>query len=180
MDTTWTTRNILTDLCDGERRIEIARAFWKHAAPDTRRAAIGVLAKAMRFRDQKIKEAPIDRKTAWTAARFQDPELGTLWTEALAVYHISERRDLMAACLDAWGVPNEGGIVEAETYDFPSPEAFAGCVPALAAAWPVADLKLYFATAGLVMGHDDPRWRAAAWPAVAQLSYGQEQAEPAP
>lgn len=166
MDTTWTTRRILTELCDPERRLEIARCFWRHATPDARRAAVGVLAKAIRFRDQKVKEAPVEKKAAWSAARYQDPDLATLWTEALAVFHVTERGELMSACLDAWGVPHEAGIVESEEYPFPEPEVLGATIPSLAEQHPARDLALYLATAGLVMGHDDPRWRAATWPAV--------------
>jgi hypothetical protein len=169
MDTTWNTRRILTELCSPELRSEIALSFWRHATPEARRNAVPLLAKAIRFRDQKVKEAPPAKKAAWTVSRLHDPDLATLWTEALAVFHLTERRPLMAACLDAWGVPHEDGIVEAEGYAFPEPAALAATVPGLRETYKPADLAVYFATAGLVMGHDDPRWREATWPAVDSL-----------
>lgn len=170
MDTpTFSTRRILIDLCDAERRLEIARCFWRHATPEARRTAVGVLAKAIRFRDQKVKEAPVEKKAAWSVSRFQDPELATLWTEALAVFHLTERRALMAACLDSWGVPHDDGVVETDDYTFPDPPTLGATIPTLAETFAGGDLALYLATAGLIMGHDDPRWRAAAWPAAEAL-----------
>lgn len=168
-DATWNTRRILNELCDAERRTAIARAFWKNAAPETRRNGVGVLARAIRFRDQKVKEASVDRKAAWCVSRIQDPNLGSLWTEALALYHLTEQKGLMAACLDAWGVPHQDGVVDGEGYPFPTAEQLAASLPALCESWPQADVALYLATAGFVMGHDDARWREATWPAVENL-----------
>ena len=35
--------------------------------------------------------------------------------------------------------------------------------------FPPADIALYLATAGLLMGRDEPKWREATWPEVAKL-----------
>ncbi|MCA9284667.1 MAG: hypothetical protein KDA22_05615 [Phycisphaerales bacterium] len=172
MDNTWTTRRILTELCSPEQRQDIAACFWRHATPEARRNAVPILANAIRFRAQKVKDAPPSKKAAWTVSRLHDPELVTLWTEALAVFHLTERRPLMAACLGAWGVPNEDGIVEVEEYPFPEPAALEATIPALTEQFPARDLAIYLATAGLVMGHDDPRWREATWPIVGTLAGG--------
>lgn len=159
----WTVRRILTELCDLERRQAIALAFWRHASGEERSAAITRLAQAMRFREVALRKAPAEKRADWLLARLADPRLAHLFEVALVAYHTNQAKELLAACLDRWGVPHQDGLIEVEDPPVPSAEAVVASLPELEERFPRRDLLLYLASAGLLMG---PGWAEATWPAV--------------
>src|SRR5688572_3943131 len=108
MSEPWTARRILTELCDRPRRDAVAVAFWRHAEPQSRLIASAELARALSFRELKLRQAPVEKKAAWLLSRLPAPRFAEIFETALMVYHTSSARELMAACLDRWGIAHDG------------------------------------------------------------------------
>jgi hypothetical protein len=161
--TPWTARRILLELCDADRRRAIAIAFWRHATAEERAAATLRLAQIMRFREVAFKKAPIERRAEWLLARLADPRFTHLFEVALVAFHTHEASELLAACLDRWGIPHQNGVIEVESPPVPSAEAVASAFGELQPRFARADLLLYFAAAGLLMGEG---WAESSWPLV--------------
>jgi|CXWL01.1.fsa_nt_gi hypothetical protein len=159
----WLARRIYLELCDTERRRAIARAFWRFASPEERAQAAAALAQAMRFREPALRKAPVEKRADWLLARLNDPRFGQFFEVALVAYHTGIAKELLAACLDQWGVPHKDGLIEAEEPPIPSEEAIESSLPGLAERFPMPDLLLYLASAGLLMGD---AWAKACWPVV--------------
>ena len=162
----WTARRILKEIAEPERRREILEVFWKEGEEQSRHLALAHLAKALRFREQTLRQAPAARKAELLASRIGVPELDEALEQALMTYHTSKARDLMAALLDRWSVPHDHGLIEAEEYRVPAEEEIDAAVDDAKGEFPPRDILLYLATAGLLMGEGVPRWREAAWPVV--------------
>lgn len=162
----WTARRILRELCDADRRIEILSAFWHHADDMSRRVATSQLAKSMHFREDSMRKLPIAKKAQLLASRIGAAEFEDFYEAALLAFHLAERKDVMAAFLDHWGIPHEDGAIGEGDYDPPSHDGVEQAVEALADRFQREDLFLYLATAGLVMGDEGSAWRNATWPVV--------------
>ena len=85
---------------------------------------------------------------------------------ALMQYHLHRANDLMAAFLDFWKVPHERGLIGADAGPAPDEESVRAAVAALAGSFDPADVRLYLATAGLLMGDE---WQSAMWPVVDEM-----------
>lgn len=164
--TAWTSRRILREICDADRRRAILTAFWQHAEPDAQRSALARLAKTLRFREETLRKAPLERKAGLLAAQLDAPAFEESFETALLAYHTGQARGLLAACLDFWHIPHVDGSIEAEDYRPPSPDEVERAVDSLRDRFDIRDLMLYLATAGLLMGAAVPAWRESTWPLV--------------
>ena len=160
--TDWTARRILRDLADSDRRRAILADFWRLAEPDERAAAQAYLAKKLHFRDVSIRKLPPERKGELLAARLADPEAEHYLAMALMQYHLHHARELMGAFLDQWEIPHQDGAIEGDV-EAPTAAAVSAAAAELTGRFPVADVRLYLATAGLLMGEE---WSEAMWPQV--------------
>lgn len=166
MSNEWSAKRILAELCDAERRKTVLVSFWKGAEEMHRRLAVAHLAKQMHFREETVRKATPEKKAEWLGARVGSPELQEFGEAALLVYHTKHARELMAAFLDAWGIPHVDGSIEADDYTPPSREAVAAAASSLEGRFSRDDIVLYLASAGLLMG---PGWQSATWPVVDEL-----------
>jgi hypothetical protein len=162
----WTARRILTELCDRDRREAVLVAFWRHAEPGSRAVATLELARALSFREVKLRQAPVEKKAAWLLSRLPSPRFTEVFETALMVYHTSAARELMAACLDRWGIAHQDGILEGDEHAPPDESAVEAALGELRERFLLADLLLYLATVGLLMEPVRAGWAAAAWPVV--------------
>ena len=64
----------------------------------------------------------------------------------LVAFHIAHQRPMMAAFLDALGIPHEDGLIESEQVTAPDPAKLKAAVATLAAAFPAEDVTLYLST----------------------------------
>ena len=159
----WTAKRIFKELIDPAERVDILESFWRHAEPHAKLAVLMQLAKAVHFREESIRKMPSRRKAEMLAARVTAPELEPYLEMALMLHHTRERSVMMAAFLDRWKVPHENGSIEAEDYTPPTAEAVREAVTALETEYPRGAIRLYLATAGLLMAG---AWREATWPVV--------------
>ena len=158
----WTARRILKELADADRRRAILTHFWKHADTHHRLVVQSHLAKSMNFREETIRKMPPEKKADLLASRMAIPEFEQFLEMALMHYHTHEKTTMMAAFLDRWNVPHENGSIESDDYKVPSVDEVRAAAKELTQFDP-ADVKLYLATAGLLMADE---WRDATWAVV--------------
>lgn len=163
----WTSRRILKELADSDRRRRILTAFWKSGEPGSRLLATAHLAKALHFRDETLRKMPADKKADLLASRIGSPEFDQFLEMALMQYHTGQKAEMMAAFLDKWGVPHVNGSIESDDYTAPTADQIRAVVTELAPTYERRDVAIYLASAGLLM---DAGWRESAWPVVDQMS----------
>jgi hypothetical protein len=135
-----------------DRRFEAAVAFWNDPQAMAEQAeAVGLIARQINFRPKSVLLLPVEKRARHLVrlARLSDAVAGRL----LVSYHLTRQRPMMASFLDALGIAHEDGLISAEQVAPPGREAIEDAAGALAAAYPVEDIRLYFAT--LVMQDPD-------------------------
>jgi len=164
----WTARRILKELADPDRRRTILTHFWKSADPQHRLLVQAHLARAMKFREETIRKMPPEKKADLLASRMA-PELEQYLEMALMQYHTQSKSAMMAAFLDRWGVPHENGSIETDDYTPPTADQVRDAVKALETEYDPTDVRIYLATAGLLMAD---AWREATWPVLEEMVAG--------
>jgi hypothetical protein len=168
----WTARRILKELADTDRRRAILASFWRHAETQHRLIVQMQLAKALHFREETIRKMPPEKKADLFASRIGVAEFEQYFEMALMQYHTSQKNEMMAAFLDRWNVPHENGAIETDDYKAPTADQVRDAVKELAT-YDSADVKIYLATAGLLMAED---WREGTWPVVDEMAQSSESA----
>lgn len=164
--TDWNARRILREIAGPEERTAILTSFWRSADDHARHGALALLAKSMNFREQSLRKAPRERKVELLASRLGSPDFDDTFEVALMTHHTESEREMMAAFLDRWGVPHEGGLIEADQYEPPDEGKVDSAASELEGSYPMRKILLYLATVGLLMGEGMPAWREATWPVV--------------
>jgi hypothetical protein len=167
--TEWKARSILKDICDPERRRAVLVSFWNEAEPEVRDLVAARLARNVRFREETLKKATPEKKAELLATQLHVPEFQEPLEISLMVYHTSRAKDLLAAFLDFWKIEHVNGSIETDDYRVPSAEDVGRAVQELRGRFDLRDIVLYLATAGLLMGGSEPKWREATWPHVERL-----------
>ncbi len=162
----WNARRILKELADADRRRAILTHFWKHADTHERMIVQAHLAKALHFREETIRKMPPEKKAELLASRIGVPEFDQFLEMALMQYHTHEKNEMMAAFLDRWNIPHQNGSIEVDDYKRPTADQVRKAVKALEGQYDRAEIRLYLATAGLLMADD---WREATWPVVDEM-----------
>lgn len=123
-------------------RLKMAAVFWEDAESVTQHIeAVHAMAKQFKFRPQSILKLPIDRRARQLAGMSKVPE--GVAARALVAYHLTERRPMLEAFLDALGIPHEHGVIDETPAGPPDPERLTSAVDALVSAYPAADVRLY-------------------------------------
>jgi hypothetical protein len=109
----------------------------------TTRAAI---AKALKFRPQTVATWPRTKLVA-EAARIPIDD-AQLLSAYLVDLHLGARRPMMAAFLNALGIPNDEGRIDSESVDVPvqDPARLKTAADAIAATYPLDEVATYFLT----------------------------------
>jgi hypothetical protein len=160
----WTARRILKELADPDRRRAILATFWRQADPQQRLIVQMQLAKSLHFREETIRKMPPEKKAELLASRIGVPDFDQYLEMALMQYHTSQKNEMMAAFLDRWHVPHENGSIETDEYKVPTIDEVRSAAKELP--YDPADVKIYLATAGLLMAD---AWRDATWPVVDEM-----------
>jgi hypothetical protein len=162
----WTARRILKELVDADRRRAILTHFWKHAETQQRLVVQMQLATALHFREETIRKMPPEKKADLLASRVAAPEFEQFLEMALMLYHTHAKKDLMAAFLDHWKIPHDHGSIEIDDYPRPTADQVRDAVKALEGQFDRNEIRLYLATAGLLMADE---WRDGTWPVVDEM-----------
>lgn len=132
---------------DPEARLLAARSLYAHdwGQTPTKREADLTIAMAMRFRDTMVRQLPVDKRAAYLAKIGSPTE--NLASSLLLALHLEERRPILAAFLDALGVPHTDGLI-AEDHELKAPDAKAleKAANTLFASFDAAAVELYLAT----------------------------------
>lgn len=163
----WNARRILKELADSDRRRAILAHFWRHAEMQHRLVVQAHLARALNFREETIRKMQPEKKAELLASRIGLPELDQFLEMALMQYHTHEKARMMAAFLDRWNVPHENGSIESDDYTVPSADQVREAVKELEGEYDRADIRVYLATAGLLMAE---QWQQATWPVVDEMA----------
>jgi len=139
-----------------DERLRAASAFFAEPPPELAGAAVGALVKARHLRPQAARSLAPDSQ-ARILATVLDP--GEPLAQGLLVgLHLSERRPLLGAFLDALRLPHADGILKEEADTAPPVDA-AGARAALGAlaTFPADEVRTYLNTLWL---QDQERWQA--------------------
>ena len=164
--TNWDARHILRQLADAPRRRAILSAFWKYGEPQSRTVALAQLARSLHFREETLRKMPLGKKADLLASRIGIPEFDEALEMGLMHYHTHDANAMLAAFLDAWGIPHKNGEIETEDYTPPTADAVRTAVEQLTQ-FDKRDVAIYLAAAGLLMGG---AWRDGTWPVVDELA----------
>lgn len=141
-----------------EERLAAAREFWADPASEAMPHAQAAMVKVLHVRPQAVRTLPEERKTAALASVAEPSEL--LAASLLVALHLGERRPLLAAFLDAVGLPHDHGLLAEDGAPAPVAEdAARRGVAALLAAYPPDQVRTYLNTLFL---QDHDRWEALA------------------
>jgi len=137
-----------------------ARALYRHdwGETDTRREADAAVAQALRFRDAMVKKLSLDQRADYLvkAVRATESLAGSL----LLALHLVHRRPMLAAFLDALGIPHEGGLISKDhELTAPEPKTLAAATARLFAEFPDSEVEVYLAT---LVAMDPDSWAGLA------------------
>ena len=138
-----------------EERLAAAALFFEQPAEEALGSAFAAIIKARRLRPQVARSLP-DQEKARVLATVLDPG-ESLAAALLVALHLGARRGLLAAFLDALGLPHEDGILKEEADAAPPLDEPAArkAVAALAAAFPREQVLAYLNALWL---QDPARW----------------------
>src|SRR5947207_15357793 len=113
-------RRIFRELADDERRHRIATSFWRHGDAQSKALAVAHLARALHFRDDSLRQLPLEKKADLLASRAGPHEFDQLLEVALVQYHTHEHNEMLSAFLDLWNIPHVNGSIEVDDYKVPA------------------------------------------------------------
>lgn len=163
----WTARRILKELADTDLRRKVLTAFWKHADAQAKALANAHISKAMHFRDETIRKMPAEKKADLLASRIGAPDFDQFLEIGLMQYHTNGKGEMLGAFLDKWDIPHVDGSIEVDEYRTPTIDQVREAAQQLQQKFPLQEIRLYLASAGLLMGEE---WAAATWPVVDELT----------
>jgi hypothetical protein len=140
-----------------DERLAAAAAFWRETPPELTGGAIGAIAAARHLRPQVARSLPQEQRAQALASILEPGE--SVAASLLVALHLSERRPLLAAFLDALGLPHEEGALKEEADNLPAPsaEAVRAAVQSLRERFPEPHVALYLNALWL---QDPERWAA--------------------
>jgi hypothetical protein len=136
-----------------EERLTAASAFWHEPPQEVAGSALAAIVKARHLRPQ-VARALDEEEKARSLASVLDPG-ETVASALLVALHLGERRPILAAFLDAAGLPHENGVLKEEDSTPLSEDAARAGVRALLASYPRAHVETYLNTLWL---QDPERW----------------------
>jgi len=133
-----------------------AAAFWADQDGAEQQAeAIVMLARRLNFRAKSIQSLPLEKRARHLAQVVDVSD--TLAGRALVAYHFADKRPLMAAFLDAVGIPHENGLITAEQVPPPDDAHLRPAIDAVRNTFPPDEVDLYLQT---LVALDPDTWTA--------------------
>ena len=141
-----------------ERRLEACTAFWQDEDGVEQQAeALLAIASHLKFRTKSVRALPLERKARYLATLPGVPD--SVAGRVLVAYHLAHQRPMLGAFLDAVGLAHDHGVLTEEKVTAPDAERLKQAVASLAAAYPAADVDLYFRT---LLAQDPETWAGLA------------------
>jgi hypothetical protein len=128
-------------------RLSAAKALYAHdwGETPTRREADIAIMQGMRFRETAVRQLPTEKRAGYLAKSIRPTE--SLASSLLLALHLEHRRPILAAFMDALGIPHvEGLIKDGHETKPPTKAALTKAVKALKASFPEADVDVYLAS----------------------------------
>jgi hypothetical protein len=140
-----------------EERLAAARAFFQEPPAEIVGSALGVLVKTRHLRPQVARRMPPEEQASLLASVLEPGEI--VASALLVALHLSSRRALLSAFLDAAGLPHDNGILKDEpgVTDDAVPEDKVRTGVAALSAFPGHEVETYLNTLWL---QDPDRWKA--------------------
>lgn len=151
------TASRLWSALDPDTRAAAARALYARAsrAGDAGRAEADLaVARALRFRESAVRRLPVERRVHYLcrAARPDDALAASL----LVAFHLAARSRMLAAFLDALGIPHDDGLIrEGHRLEPPAAAALEAAVDRLFETFPAEEVGLYLAS---LLAVDSDTW----------------------
>lgn len=137
--------SVLWKQLSADRKQQAAVAFWLDPNGASEQAeAIATIALRLKFRPKSVITLSAEKKARYLLGLPAVSEL--MAARLLVAYHIAHQRPMMAAFLDALGIPHEDGLIESEQVTAPEPAALKKAAATLAAAFPAEDVAMYLST----------------------------------
>lgn len=95
-----------------EDKAKAALAFWREPSTETVGSAIAAVVKARHMRPQAVRKMPLEARAQALASVLDPGE--PLAAMLLVALHLGDRRSMLAAFLDAVGLPHEDGVLKEE------------------------------------------------------------------
>jgi hypothetical protein len=128
-----------------ERKMEAADAFWQDENASAEQAeALVTIAQRIKFRLKSVQALPREKKSRHLTSLAGVSEI--VAARLLVAFHLQHQRPMMAAFLDALGIPHENGLISDNDLEAPTKERLADAARTIAAAFPAEDVALYLAT----------------------------------
>jgi hypothetical protein len=129
-----------------DERLQAAEAFW---ASDNIRAqhlsTLQLMAKRYNFRLKSLQALSAARKAKMLLEYPSIP--GEVLMAVIAAFHLSHRRELLVAFLDAAAIPHKDGLLSEEAEkNVPSADAIKTAVDAIKAKFPTHEVDVYLNT----------------------------------
>jgi len=145
-----------------DERLRAATGFFREPSSELAGNAIAALVKARRLRPQAARALPPEAQARILASVIDPGE--SLAQGLLVSLHLSDRRPMLAAFLDALGLPHEDGVLGEEADGVPPvTEEQARAARRALAGFPPDQVETYLNTLWL---QDPDRWAALAPDAV--------------
>lgn len=128
------------------RRQQATTAFFQDdTLKEYHGAAHTLIARAKNFRPQFVKKLPLEKRAQYLSNLPMAPDM---LSQFIVSYHFTHQRPMMAAFLDALGIPNDNGMINDSAEEPPKPtkEKLADAASQLRSKFPAEDVDLYFAT----------------------------------
>jgi hypothetical protein len=141
-----------------DRRIDAAALFWADEQSEEQQLeAVASIASQMKFRPRSVIGLAPERRARYLA---QLPNISdAIAARALISYHLEHQRPMMAAFLDALGIPHENGLITEETVPKPDQEKLKSAAAELAQKFDPNDVAVYLST---LVSQDPDTWGALA------------------
>jgi hypothetical protein len=137
------------------QRRAAAEAFWREDTPSAEQAeAVSLIAERLHFRPKSVMGMPLERRVRVLASTSALSE--TLAANLLVAYHLASQRPMMAAFLDALGIPHDNGLIPEDVTPQVDEGRLDEAVGRIRASFPPEDVSLYFATLSM---QDPDTWK---------------------
>ena len=128
---------------DPQTRRLAAESLYEDAT--ARREADGAIASALRFREAKVRQLPVQRRVDYLLRSVHPDD--SLASSLLLALHLGHRRPLLGSFLTRLGIPHEDGIIDPDhQLDPPDADQLGEAVGRLYETFPGPEVELYLAS----------------------------------